>query len=546
MRRVALGVAAVCTAAALGGAFAAPLAQASGAQTGFKAFFSQLFSPLLGEAGGDRAATGAPDRAASGAEGAFDLVRDLLLARAGESGDVSALGITVGELDEALAQVRLDPALGYYDGCSYTYFNDAADHDDCTVSSFTLRYSLTAEELAGYDEAMDAALEAAVADARAAQSDVDAVRAVHDYLVRTCAFDQSDAAAASSAYGALVYGLATNHGYADAFCLAMERLGIPAAKVCDEDGIAWAMVQVDGSWYHVDACWDDPSPDQGPDAQVAYTYFLVSDEVMEAAHAPWQSDLEAPVSYRETVVGATPEERQAFATGLVRSMVASFTPELDDLAQYGLTVAEVTAAFDEVADGPLYAYVDEHWLGYTFGDGQDEDDGVVGRVSCSYLLEPQSADEYWDAVEEGVRRALSVLTDDMGDYDKALALHDYLVRSCRYDEEAPAAAHTAYGALVQGAAVCDGYARAYAALLERAGVACLVVGSTAMDHVWNLVQLDGAWYHVDVTWDDPVPDRGSEAEPVRTHFLVGDDTMGSLGYWGWVSPHAAPSDYGSW
>lgn len=104
----------------------------------------------------------------------------------------------------------------------------------------------------------------------------------------------------------------------------------------------------------------------------------------------------------------------------------------------------------------------------------------------------------------------------------ALVLHDWLVVNCQYnwyigyhqsatpgstgdpyvDSRAP---WTAYGALVKGDAVCQGYALAYKYLLNRAGIPSVIISSSAMNHAWNGVQINGQWYHVDCTWDDPAP-----------------------------------------
>lgn len=94
------------------------------------------------------------------------------------------------------------------------------------------------------------------------------------------------------------------------------------------------------------------------------------------------------------------------------------------------------------------------------------------------------------------------------DYDKAKTLHDRLIQAVTYtsspNDQNP------YGALVEGKAVCNGYARAYQHLLQTAGIpAWYVRGSSTNpttgnpeDHAWNLVKLDGQWYYTDITWDD--------------------------------------------
>lgn len=106
-----------------------------------------------------------------------------------------------------------------------------------------------------------------------------------------------------------------------------------------------------------------------------------------------------------------------------------------------------------------------------------------------------------------VRTAGTLVTQVKGDdYARELLLHDALAAHVTYDGAAPAC-HTAYGALVEGRAVCDGYAGAMTLLLRMAGMPCGTVrGSSAQDvqarHAWNVVQVNGVWTALDVTNDD--------------------------------------------
>lgn len=93
------------------------------------------------------------------------------------------------------------------------------------------------------------------------------------------------------------------------------------------------------------------------------------------------------------------------------------------------------------------------------------------------------------------------------DYDKALYLHDTVARKVTYTSSANA--HNAYGALVEGKAVCDGYSEAYQYLLNQKGInASKVVGygdasnGERESHAWNIVWIDGKCVYTDVTWDD--------------------------------------------
>ena len=121
-------------------------------------------------------------------------------------------------------------------------------------------------------------------------------------------------------------------------------------------------------------------------------------------------------------------------------------------------------------------------------------------------------------------------------YELELYVNDWLVDNCRYDDEAVeyhnqnnvpmGNEQNAYGALVEGRAVCEGYARAFQLLCARLGVECKVIdgfakgfhgdgGSSA--HVWNAVQLDGSWYYVDPTWNDT--DENDEYYSARCYYV---------------------------
>ncbi len=101
------------------------------------------------------------------------------------------------------------------------------------------------------------------------------------------------------------------------------------------------------------------------------------------------------------------------------------------------------------------------------------------------------------------------------DYDKILAAHEYLRSHVSYVGGTDYLSHTAYGALVNKEAVCEGYAKAYKQLLNAMDIPCEVVINE--DHAWNEVYLDGKWYVVDVTNDD--------VRDCLEYFLIGMDLL---------------------
>lgn len=121
-----------------------------------------------------------------------------------------------------------------------------------------------------------------------------------------------------------------------------------------------------------------------------------------------------------------------------------------------------------------------------------------------------------EAFNFAVAKAMSGISSSMTDLEKAVVLHDYIVLNTQYNKEvanggtAPTRdVYNTYGVFVNQDAVCNGYALAYQLLLNKAGIDNVFV--TNYNHAWNYVMLDGKYYNVDTTWDDPVPNEEGAA-----------------------------------
>lgn len=130
----------------------------------------------------------------------------------------------------------------------------------------------------------------------------------------------------------------------------------------------------------------------------------------------------------------------------------------------------------------------------------------------------------------------NITTSNMSDLEKELAIHEYVVKNTAYDydnyinETVPEDSYTAYGTLINGKAVCQGYADTMKLLLNLAGIeAKVVVGYAGEPHAWNLVKIDGEYYHLDATWDDPVPDAGDKVR--YTYFNLSDEEISKDHEW---------------
>ena len=165
----------------------------------------------------------------------------------------------------------------------------------------------------------------------------------------------------------------------------------------------------------------------------------------------------------------------------------------------------------------------------------------VVSISPKYdenLAQPEVIAAFNAHVEEILSETTS---PGMSQLEIALSLHDYLVLHCAYDwsvlqnqGEPSYNVYTAYGALIEGNAVCQGYAMAYNLLLNKVGIETEYVTSSTINHGWSLVKIGDIWYHVDVTWDDPTFDFSGYSHDLpglcsHDYFLVSTAKMADHG-----------------
>ena len=144
--------------------------------------------------------------------------------------------------------------------------------------------------------------------------------------------------------------------------------------------------------------------------------------------------------------------------------------------------------------------------------------------------------------EEAVRVHDSLVDSTMSQYERVKAFHDYLCDTVTYRKTGPES-HTAYGALVNHAAVCQGYTQAMDLLCFLSGIDCEhIFGQATANgvteyHAWVRVNIDGNWYNVDPTWDDQVTYISYD------YFLVSDGHMDGHIWTAYPNWPVCPSDY---
>ena len=164
---------------------------------------------------------------------------------------------------------------------------------------------------------------------------------------------------------------------------------------------------------------------------------------------------------------------------------------------------------------------------------------AISKLSCYYSRDTGLAVaiglEYCTAQDVAAMQVkLDQLVDQANtlcqtDLEKVFYVHEWLVQNIAYDREHLSDGvqddHNLRGALLEGTAVCDGYAKTYALTLRKLGITGVLVTSKDIGHAWNMVELDGNWYQVDCTWDDPVDGSDQLGYCMHKHLLCTTEEM---------------------
>lgn len=181
--------------------------------------------------------------------------------------------------------------------------------------------------------------------------------------------------------------------------------------------------------------------------------------------------------------------RQIYANAY--AMIPSFKPCVEIFSTNLGRVVE--AVFN---DNPVLFWVDISY-GCKFGA-----DGRVVEVSLQFNEVAGKPEQSMQKFEECVEEILSVARTLESDYEKEKFVHDKLASKISYVTDAPMN-QTAYSAIVNGKTVCAGYARAFQYIMQQLGIPCFYCrGYSGENHAWNIIELYGDYYNVDLTWDD--------------------------------------------
>ncbi len=172
-----------------------------------------------------------------------------------------------------------------------------------------------------------------------------------------------------------------------------------------------------------------------------------------------------------------------------------------DLGSYNIPSDKVgfLLQYSQSENPKIFWYPDS--VSYSFFE-----DGLVSTFSWENAIEDFSEINQMKAeLEKQIRYVVSVcFRDDMTDLEKVISAHDYLTETASYKKTDDFSFY-AYSVFVRKEGVCQGYTYAFKCLMDYAGIECYCVGSSQINHAWNIVLIDGEYYHVDVTSDDVFP-----------------------------------------
>ena len=130
-------------------------------------------------------------------------------------------------------------------------------------------------------------------------------------------------------------------------------------------------------------------------------------------------------------------------------------------------------------------------------------------MSPDYLISEKEIKQYLISID----KSLSVfdVAKNISDYEKVLFVHDEVSNTITYDDSLSPLAHSVIGVIKNNTAVCEGIAKYVKLALDRLSIKSAVISGYAVNpafgqsereaHAWNIVEINGSWYHLDVTFD---------------------------------------------
>ncbi len=203
-----------------------------------------------------------------------------------------------------------------------------------------------------------------------------------------------------------------------------------------------------------------------------------------------------------------------------------------DVSEFDLSVADITWVYTSVFNNNPDLFYLEPTFGYSYYS-----DNTVAFFAPMYKYDESQLPVVVADYESRITNIVSHF-DTLSNVEAVVAVNDYLATHYQYDSygletDPQNAIHDAYSMLIEKRGVCQAYALLFTEIMRRLGVETVSVVSNSMNHQWNLVKLNENWYHIDVTWDDPV--GALDGYTYHNYMLHSDNAMlERLGHYDWI------------
>ena len=233
----------------------------------------------------------------------------------------------------------------------------------------------------------------------------------------------------------------------------------------------------------------------------------------EPSSARWsaRSAVEGIDTYTEdeTVIAGLIRDAMSNHTGTL--VFKAVTPEFNKDTWFSYVKQWVSLAMEET-DSPIEGdYIRWNYAG--FSGKMSYPPSTTGKCKGTYTLTftyyttPEQEAELADRVDDLLDSF--EFSESSSDFTKIQTIYDYVCRHVTYDnanlnDDSYKLKYTAYAALINGTAVCQGYSSLIYRMAKQEGIDSRIIASTT--HGWNIVRMDGLYYYLDATWDSKTPD----------------------------------------
>lgn len=233
-------------------------------------------------------------------------------------------------------------------------------------------------------------------------------------------------------------------------------------------------------------------------------------------------DFELPTEDGQDGVGVSECDVLQYYCDRIRSLLLAGNTGTIYISLIGLTINNVNEQFKHI--GYYCPYLDDDNIEAALWYYSD---GSYAYLVVNNRFTPEETVAWVNQVDAALDGLSALIADpSMTIVDRVMTLHDYMVANYHYVNPIPKGTYRYYypGVMaVEQTGVCQSYSYLMQYILNRNGDECYTAVSSAMSHSWNIVAVNGEYYHVDITWDDPLYDRYGQVR--HEYLLLSDETM---------------------